>query len=115
MLSGWLWEKRTSDCLLESWLGKYSGLLEVTSNLDRKVRKIFVSGCLGGAKIRFNATGVNMDEAIWQKWQEEQRLFYFCPEIAAGFAIPRPAPEALIPWATPPILRQINGLTTGGQ
>jgi uncharacterized protein YbbK (DUF523 family) len=63
--------------------------------LDIKIRKILVSGCLGGAKIRFNATGVHIDDAIWQKWQQEQRLFHFCPELAAGFAIPRPPAEAV--------------------
>ena len=57
------------------------------------VRKVLVSGCLGGAKIRFNATGVDMHDAIWQRWEQEGRLYHFCPEIAAGFGIPRPPAE----------------------
>ena len=57
------------------------------------VRKVLVSGCLGGAKIRFNATCVDMHDAIWRKWEQEGRLYHFCPEIAAGFGIPRPPAE----------------------
>lgn len=55
--------------------------------------KIFVSGCLGGAEIRYNGTGVAMDEAIWKSWEKEDRLFYYCPELAVGFPVPRPSAE----------------------
>ena len=55
--------------------------------------KIFVSGCLGGAEIRYNGTGIPMNNLIWQKWELEGRLFHFCPELAAGFNVPRPAAE----------------------
>lgn len=55
--------------------------------------KIFVSGCLSGEKIRYNGTGVQMDGATWSQWKDEGHLFYFCPELAAGFPVPRPAAE----------------------
>ena len=55
--------------------------------------KIFVSGCLGGAKIRYNGSGVDIDDAIWKRWESQSRLFHFCPELAAGFGVPRPAAE----------------------
>lgn len=55
--------------------------------------KVLVSGCLGGAKIRYNASGVEMDHEIWRRWEKDGRLHHFCPELAAGLAIPRPAAE----------------------
>ncbi|MGK5684311.1 DUF523 domain-containing protein [Actinoplanes sp. URMC 104] len=57
-----------------------------------KVR-ILVSGCLGGAAIRFNATGVPLDSPIWQQWAEQGRLVSLCPELAVGFPVPRPPAE----------------------
>jgi uncharacterized protein YbbK (DUF523 family) len=63
--------------------------------MNTQIKKILVSGCLGGARIRYNETGVDMNDSIWQRWHEEGRLVYFCPEIAAGFPIPRPAAEAV--------------------
>ena len=61
--------------------------------MNTGIGKILVSGCLGGAKIRFDSSGVDMNHPIWERWLEEGRLFHFCPEIAAGFGIPRPAAE----------------------
>lgn len=61
--------------------------------MNSKTNRILVSGCLGGAKIRHDASGVDMNHPIWQRWEREGRFFYFCPEIAAGFEAPRPAAE----------------------
>ncbi len=61
--------------------------------MEKKRRKVFVSGCLGGARIRYDASGVEVHHEIWRKWEEEGRLHHFCPEIAAGLGIPRPAAE----------------------
>lgn len=59
----------------------------------QKLRKVLVSGCLGGAKIRFDSSGVEIDHPIWRRWEEEGRIHHFCPEIAAGFPVPRPPAE----------------------
>jgi uncharacterized protein YbbK (DUF523 family) len=55
--------------------------------------KVLVSGCLGGAPLRFNATGVPIVSPIWRQWTAEGRLVALCPELAVGFAVPRPAAE----------------------
>jgi uncharacterized protein YbbK (DUF523 family) len=57
------------------------------------VKKILVSGCLNGRPIRFNETNVEVESAIWDRWQVEGRLVSFCPELAAGFGVPRPPAE----------------------
>jgi uncharacterized protein YbbK (DUF523 family) len=57
------------------------------------VRKIIVGGCLNGRPIRFNETAVEVGSAIWDRWQSEGRLVSFCPELAAGFGVPRPPAE----------------------
>jgi uncharacterized protein YbbK (DUF523 family) len=55
--------------------------------------KVLVSGCLGGAAIRFNETGVPVSSPIWQQWAAEGRLVSLCPELAVGFPVPRPPAE----------------------
>ncbi|MEU8112233.1 2-thiouracil desulfurase family protein [Micromonospora sp. NPDC048947] len=57
------------------------------------VLKILVSGCLGGAPIRFNETGVPIASSIWQRWVSQGRLVSLCPELAVGFPVPRPPAE----------------------
>lgn len=57
------------------------------------VLRILVSGCLGDAAIRFNETSVPVSSAIWSRWSAEGRLVHFCPELAVGFPVPRPAAE----------------------
>ncbi|GIJ58427.1 2-thiouracil desulfurase family protein [Virgisporangium aurantiacum] len=55
--------------------------------------KVLVSGCLGGAPIRFNETGVPVSSPIWRRWSAEGRLVSLCPELAVGFPVPRPPAE----------------------
>ncbi|GIJ57457.1 hypothetical protein Vau01_049730 [Virgisporangium aurantiacum] len=55
--------------------------------------KVLVSGCLGGAPIRFNETGVPVSSPIWRRWASEGRLVSLCPELAVGFPVPRPPAE----------------------
>ena len=57
------------------------------------MKKILASGCLNGRPIRFNETNVEVESAIWERWQSEGRLVSFCPELAAGFGVPRPPAE----------------------
>ena len=59
------------------------------------MNKILVSGCMNGQPIRFNQSGVDFESAIWDRWEDEGRLVHFCPELAAGFAVPRPPAETV--------------------
>lgn len=59
------------------------------------MNRILVSGCLNGRPIRFNSTNVSVESKIWDRWESEGRLVSFCPELAAGFLVPR-APAELV-------------------
>ena len=59
------------------------------------MRKILVSGCLNGRPVRFNGTNVSVESDIWDRWESEGRLVAFCPELAAGFSVPR-APAEIV-------------------
>ena len=70
------------------------------------MRKILVSGCLNGRPIRFNETAVEVESAIWDRWKSEGRLVSFCPELAAGFGVPRPPAEIVATSAAVVLQRQ---------
>jgi len=57
------------------------------------MHRILVSGCLNGRPIRFDSTNVSVESEIWDRWEAERRLVAFCPELAAGFPVPRPPAE----------------------
>jgi len=59
------------------------------------MHKILVSGCLNGRPIRFNSTSVSVESQVWDRWKSEGRLVAFCPELAAGFPVPR-APAEIV-------------------
>lgn len=59
------------------------------------MKRILVSGCLNGRPIRFNSTNVSVESEIWDRWESEGRLVPFCPELAAGFPVPR-APAEIV-------------------
>lgn len=58
-----------------------------------RLARVFVSGCLNGPPIRFNTTNVEVESQIWSRWAAEDRLVSLCPELAAGFGVPRPPAE----------------------
>lgn len=55
--------------------------------------RILISSCLLGQKVRYNGTSKLDHHSILQAWQQEGRLVPLCPELAAGFQVPRPAAE----------------------
>jgi uncharacterized protein YbbK (DUF523 family) len=74
---------------------------------DVGMNRILVSGCLNGRPIRFNSTNVSVESDIWDKWEFEGRLVSFCPELAAGFPVPR-APAEIV-GATASVVLQGGG------
>ena len=68
------------------------------------MRKVLVSGCLNGRPIRFNSTNVPVESEIWDRWEAEGRLVAFCPELAAGFPVPR-APAEIVGSTASVVLR----------
>ena len=78
------------------------------------MKKILVSGCLNGRPIRFNETNVEVESAIWDRWLSEGRLVAFCPELAAGFKVPRPPAEIVGGEASVVLRRQAVVLEDNG-
>ena len=57
--------------------------------------RVLISSCLLGQPVRYNGSDAPSDKTILSQWQSEGRLVHFCPEISAGFPIPRPPAETV--------------------
>lgn len=55
--------------------------------------KILISACLLGRPVRYNGSAKPVEHPSVEKWRREGRLVVLCPEIAAGFNVPRPPAE----------------------
>ncbi|MEX3010135.1 DUF523 domain-containing protein [Hoeflea sp. TYP-13] len=55
--------------------------------------RILISACLLGRPVRYNGSGKLLESALIEKWQAQDRLVPFCPEVAAGLPTPRPPAE----------------------
>ncbi len=53
------------------------------------MKKILVSACLLGDPVRYNGKGLLINSSILDKWDAEGRIVRHCPEVAAGFPVPR--------------------------
>ncbi len=54
---------------------------------------VLVSACLLGERVRYNGRDAQASSAILERWRAEGRLVPFCPEVAGGLGVPRPAAE----------------------
>jgi uncharacterized protein YbbK (DUF523 family) len=55
--------------------------------------KILVSACLLGRPVRYDGSAKILAHAAFEQWKADDRLVLICPELAAGFATPRPPAE----------------------
>ena len=55
--------------------------------------RVLVSACLLGEKVRYNGADAASGSRILNDWREEDRIVPFCPEVAGGLGVPRPAAE----------------------
>ena len=55
--------------------------------------RILISACLLGRPVRWNGKGKPTAHPALARWQNEGRLVPVCPELEAGFPVPRPAAE----------------------
>ncbi|WP_437615432.1 DUF523 domain-containing protein [Erwinia sp. V71] len=62
------------------------------------MKKILLSACLAGLPVRYNGTAKTVVSQHITRWQYEKRFVVFCPELAAGFPIPRPSAEIQPAW-----------------
>lgn len=55
--------------------------------------RVLVSACLLGEKVRYNGAAASSNAAVLTRWLAEGRVVPFCPEVAGGLGVPRPAAE----------------------
>lgn len=55
--------------------------------------KILISACLLGERVRYHGGDAALSSPILERWRCEGRLVPFCPEVAGGLPVPRPAAE----------------------
>ena len=57
------------------------------------MQRILISACLLGHAVRYNGGASDLAHPAVRRWQAEGRLVTICPEVTAGFSIPRPPAE----------------------
>lgn len=57
------------------------------------MKKVLVSSCLLGNKVRYDGQSLLTENIILQNWIEEGRVIAICPEVSAGMSIPRAPAE----------------------
>ena len=57
------------------------------------VIRILVSACLLGERVRYSGADARSPSPILAKWLSDDRVVPFCPEVAGGLGVPRPAAE----------------------
>jgi uncharacterized protein YbbK (DUF523 family) len=55
--------------------------------------KILISACLAGLPVRYNGSAKRLLHEAVDRWRAAGRLVTLCPELAGGFAVPRPPAE----------------------
>ena len=56
------------------------------------MKKILISACLAGERVRYDGKTVPIADRI-KRWQAQGRLISVCPEVSGGLGIPRPPAE----------------------
>jgi uncharacterized protein YbbK (DUF523 family) len=55
--------------------------------------KVLVSACLLGERVRYHGGDAACAHPVLSRWLAEGRVVAFCPEVAGGLGVPRPAAE----------------------
>ncbi len=56
-------------------------------------KKVLVSACLLGERVRFDGREKGSSHAVLARWLAEGRVVRVCPEVEGGLAVPRPPAE----------------------
>ncbi|WP_245879554.1 DUF523 domain-containing protein [Zobellella endophytica] len=59
------------------------------------MRKILMSACLLGKRVRYDGGSLAVTDRIVERWLSEGRVISVCPEVEAGMSIPRAPAEIL--------------------
>lgn len=63
------------------------------------MKRILVSACLVGRRVRHDGRARTLCHPLLKRWGRERRLVVICPEVAAGFYVPR-VPAEIEPGAS---------------
>ncbi|MBB2205455.1 DUF523 domain-containing protein [Gluconacetobacter takamatsuzukensis] len=66
--------------------------------------KILISACLLGQPVRYDGGARPALHPALDRWREQGRLVVVCPELAAGFGVPRPPAEIAEGQSGPAVL-----------
>jgi uncharacterized protein YbbK (DUF523 family) len=55
--------------------------------------RVLVSACLLGERVRYDGRDAAAHDDVLARWSAEGRVVRFCPEVAGGLGVPRPAAE----------------------
>ena len=57
------------------------------------MKKVLVSACLFGKRVRYDGNALPVSDSILEKWMRDGRPILVCPEVMAGSGVPRPPAE----------------------
>jgi uncharacterized protein YbbK (DUF523 family) len=57
--------------------------------------RVLVSACLLGERVRWDGRDAKTSHPVLDRWLAEGRVVAFCPEVAGGLTVPRPAAELI--------------------
>lgn len=57
------------------------------------MKKVLISGCLLGDKVRYDGQSLFTSSCIIKEWIEAGRVVSICPEVSSGMSIPRAPAE----------------------
>ena len=61
--------------------------------LRYRMKKVLVSACLLGSKVRYDGQSLSTANSILKEWVDEGRVISICPEVSSEMSIPRPPAE----------------------
>jgi len=57
------------------------------------VKKVLISACLLGERVRYDGNILKFNDATLAQWVDDNRVVSTCPEVNGGLSVPRPAAE----------------------
>ncbi len=76
--------------------------------------RILVSACLLGRPVRYDGQARTLPHPALARWADEGRLVAVCPELAAGFGVPRPPAEIASAASGHDVIAGRGRVVTGG-
>ncbi len=66
---------------------------DASLNCEEILKKVLVSACLLGKRVRYDGNALSVSDETLKKWMHDGRDIPVCPEVMAGMGVPRPPAE----------------------